>query len=748
MKRFTVCICLLVMVSTGYASHTLGPLHTQGELALMRQRVGLESGGSAVCPDGGSTCYVNDGDVQTGSPGDWARIVTNKNSFMNSPSADRYLGHGSCPASQNEGPFGGGNWPRGVKIRDAAVYAAVAQDATVRNAVITEMLVHANAANLAWQNDTLFGCVTFQGAVALPWNSLFIKMLIGYTFIRPDISAGNRSTMDTWFLRFAQRQEEQGHTIVVKRFPNRKSGSYSNPAFTNGCPGTQRIYLSSPQDNFNQCNFMSAWTNTIMFHYVSVAIVGVMLDNTALKAEATRYFQEVIKYGVFPNGTHHETYRGMTQNVLHGMVYSGVDVLFMAIMAEVFARDGDPSLYNYSTSIGLFGTEGGPKTLRTMIDHYTGRTSGAVNIYAQSITTNNKLDSNIQADNWQTVDDVVIAATVQNWYGDGAIEGAVFATNGRPAYETAMGHACGVENSWQGGFCLLPTPMLQYAGTEGLVDPHTGAPGGAEPMANRCFVQHSEPDIAVIITSAPNGALTGTTGFTLAESAISGVACGTVFGGSPGCRLTMATPIATEADTRTLSYSQATGNVSDGAELAAFSGLACTNYWARPFNIENVISFTTPAAGRPFSALFDGDHLSEASSWVVGGVPPVIIQAVWDLSIPLALTSATYGPDNAGNIQCETIQLESSVNGTSWSNVVGPVSCNFPREGGLRTEVFGSTSARYWRVTITDDRNGASTGVQLMELQASTGSPPPPPQVGSANNLAILGVSIFGLRFP
>jgi hypothetical protein len=89
-----VCIIVLwLLMNTGMCVHAqtrLGLHVTQEELTIWRQR-------SVSGP------YRIAGDVSTNSPGDWTRIagfaVTNAQSFLNAPTADRWSADDLTPAS-------------------------------------------------------------------------------------------------------------------------------------------------------------------------------------------------------------------------------------------------------------------------------------------------------------------------------------------------------------------------------------------------------------------------------------------------------------------------------------------------------------------------------------------------------------------------------------------------------------------------------------------------------------------------
>lgn len=477
---------LLVPLPT-WAAEYLGLFHTVEEVNIWRER----AAGTATHN------YRTTGDVQTNSPGDWARIEASANAFLADPDADRYLGTGgTCPTTQSAGPFGGGSFGRGGALQDAAFAWVITGETTYRAAALAELLVHAAAGGLAWGNDTLFGCVEFTGAVTLPWNSLMVKYVIAYSFLRPDISSGDRATLDAWFLAYGQRMEESVHSIAVKRFPGRKSGNYTvDPDYTT-CNNTPKLlYVDSA---YTSCDFHDGWSNTILFGALGFGLVGVMLDDATLKTEAKRFFEEHTRYTQFPDNTQGETHRWNGGDPLHGMSYSGLVLVQLALLAEAFARNGDPALYDYTSSGGHLTSAGGTKGLEASILEYQNRVNGTRSIYADSVTANNKLDADMEACcGWSTVNDVIAGAIVSRYYGGTTIKQNYLRQSGGPAYSTSLNANCGSGGGsstvWKAGdaWCLLPGALFMFGQMEGLVDPYT--PNEGETVENLLTVANMVP---------------------------------------------------------------------------------------------------------------------------------------------------------------------------------------------------------------------------------------------------------------
>lgn len=426
--------------------------------------------------------YKSAGDVQPGSPGDYDRIAEQAAAFLANPAVDRYLGRSTCPTTQQEGPFGGTSWSRGMKLQSAAFLWLLTQERRYLDPVVSELLVHAHAEYLNWASDTLFGCADFQGEDTLPWNSLFLKYAIGYSFLRDALSATERTTLDTWFRQFGERMENRLHVIVSKRFPQRKSGDYTVAAGYRTCPESggdfaepRTLYVDAGP--YQTCSFHTAWHNPQMLSALSVGLIGLLLDHPPLQDEARRFFLEHLAYTQWPDGTQGETYRWHTGTALHGMSYAGNVLIMLGLLAEAFDVAGDASLYAAQTRDGFLSSqvpESQPaKTLKQSLLEYQNRVNGSRQIYAETVSDATKLDADLsQCCNWQTVNDVLAGAIVSRHYNDPAITDNYRRVKG-PPYSTSLKSSCGNGGTqslvWSSGdaWCLVPGTMLMFAGFEG-----------------------------------------------------------------------------------------------------------------------------------------------------------------------------------------------------------------------------------------------------------------------------------------
>ena len=123
------------------------------------------------------------------------------------------------------------------------------------------------------------------------------------------------------------------------------------------------------------------------------------MNHATMKCHAARFIQEWIKYGTFAGGQSLEQARwqfGATSGTpQHGYLYAGHTIGSALTAIDVLARDGYVNLFDYSTSVGLHGSEGGPKSILNILQHYAALTNGTVIEYASTTATS---DPNLRID--------------------------------------------------------------------------------------------------------------------------------------------------------------------------------------------------------------------------------------------------------------------------------------------------------------------------------------------------------------
>ena len=430
--------------------------------------------------------YKNTGDVSANSPGDWTRIESQAATFLANPSQHRWSGATSCPTE------GGPNPPRvfGTYMHNAAFYYFLTGNTSYRTAVQNELQAQAGTTGTNFANTTLW-CINGNGQLDIP-NWIF-KLLLSYDFIRNDISAGNRATLDAWFTAAAVWLEGNVHEIVNKRWPNRKLGDYSSSPMAAGS-SQGNVYRTAMEAR----NWHAAWFNKPTTQTRTFGSIGVIVSNATHKTEAKRFFKEWMRYAVCYTNcgdtvTQLEYYRCCGNNSSFfpglGYHYAASALTSMTFLADILARNGDTELYEYSTSEGTHGTEGGPKTLPAAITTHLkmGRKAiarcgvkasvslGSCNIHTNigyfypgdptaGITTT-------QTGAWHSVEDTYPSTLANVYFQDTAWKAAYLRTASGSLPYASMPTGSGV-NVWMSDYGILPGHMFMFAQMEGKIWPY------------------------------------------------------------------------------------------------------------------------------------------------------------------------------------------------------------------------------------------------------------------------------------
>ena len=370
--RYAIFITLIVFAffginTTDVTAQTRLGLHvTQEEVNVWKQRA--QSGPYRVA-----------GDAQINSPGDWTRILNNANAFRAAGNTSETWGGqpgGSCWSNDSSSPALPGV-SRGEMLRDTAFRFLVLGNTADRDAALAGLLDQAAQPGTNWSDTSRWnnndGCL-YNDAWMWHMELWFGKLLVAYDYIRHAISSADRATLDNWFTGHARLVGKNlTDSQLASRFVDRYADNYSM-RYTN-CVSATPIYVGGP----THCDFSEGWNNRNGQGVRNMAMIGVMTNNATFKASAKRYFQEWLRFAVWPDGTEGQMHRATADNFPttmpgQGYHYSSLMIGSMITIADVFARSGDTSLYEYSTSLGdpagAFIPAGGPKSLLTVMTKF------------------------------------------------------------------------------------------------------------------------------------------------------------------------------------------------------------------------------------------------------------------------------------------------------------------------------------------------------------------------------------------
>ena len=286
----------------------------------------------------------------------WDTIKNRADAWVASPES-RWAGN-TTTVCYNASTHGVPARTRDRGMRDAGFVYLVTGTASYRDAVLTQLLNQVKVTGTDFSNKTTW-CV--PGSPTLFETSNWLRRLVyAYSYIRDGISAGNKSTLDTWFSNAGYYFAAHVHDPIAVRFPNRLLDDYASCASAGSCPGKDDglLYYGGPMTK----TFHEAWNNQPAVHAAMIAAIGVVTDDATLKARAKRFVQEWLKFAVWPEGAvvdQNRWRKGQTPQVAY--TYAGTAIGSIVTIADHLARAGDTSLYKFATSDGMFGTQGGSK---------------------------------------------------------------------------------------------------------------------------------------------------------------------------------------------------------------------------------------------------------------------------------------------------------------------------------------------------------------------------------------------------
>jgi hypothetical protein len=413
MKIFAVLIGLIIALSsTAQAATRLGLHVTDGELAVWQAR--------AV-----SGPYKSAGDASTRSPGDWDRAVTLAASFASDPIQDLWQGQTASGVWLPNGhvctytrggatPGEGGCVPtRGMGSKaSAAAFLTLVQPQTydyssqLRTLFIEQLTeTAADFANTAKWGDQGLGDA-FSGSIVI-W---VVRLAYAYDYIRiakPNLFSGaEKLAIETWISNAAfYWGRNSNYTIVNNVVPNRNSLfdsevdvgiAYSSDTLgttpnapTQGFPNSEANlthYDCVLNVRGNLTGAGNAWNDRSAAHVLLAAvgshINGTLSNDAQTKRWAKMWFKEWLTYGAFPSGMVFDYGYWNVNGPTNGWQYSSQTISSMEVVADVFARAGDTSLYDFTTSAGKVfsnnpsgysaNTNGGPKGLLMIMQRHAG----------------------------------------------------------------------------------------------------------------------------------------------------------------------------------------------------------------------------------------------------------------------------------------------------------------------------------------------------------------------------------------
>ena len=460
----------LSATSTGTAT-TLGLLHTDAHLAEWRDR-------ALYGP------YKSSGDsFDPLVPGEWDRIVTNKNTFASNPSADR-------KSTITIGGTSGETFiVNHMTLVDAAFYALVKEDANVAADVKAEVLWHARESGLQI-SPTLYQSTDDENW----WNGAWIvRFVIATDFIKESFTAGELAEVKAWVSDWAHSCEYSINTELVKNFSNRTDRNYTTGLLRSATTAwyeTGYAYKDASGVLHNRIGNLARWYNNRRAGIMQfVGVASVFLDDAVLKDRAKLFFEEWIRFSVYPDGSVGEYERnGNYGDPMSGLTYNGYNLESAMTVAEALRLDGDTGLYDYSTTEGLWNTQcttEPAKTLKLVVDTHFDLIEHEKLWYLDSgsIIASDLIDNKNETSGVHWVFDIFFGPLGNRYWKDSRILAGYRRENtGSIAYSNPISSSGPYGAPWKGFQASWPSMLFMFAdmedvsGTVIVVNPDVSAP--------------------------------------------------------------------------------------------------------------------------------------------------------------------------------------------------------------------------------------------------------------------------------
>ena len=310
------------------------------------------------------------------------------------------------------------------------------------------------------------------------------RFLIAFEYVKDLFNSSEIAEVEAWMERCHTMLRYNAEFYPKTNFPNRLSRDYSvlgNYAASGQLwpTGDRWAYKDAVGTRHNQLyrihtDYNNQWGLDMLF-----CGLWAIYKNDATRIDRAKiWFEEYMKYGVFPDGTLGEYVRNnqaVTNNIQLGtMWYSVIALECYIYFAEALRRIGDNSMYAYSTTSGLWGSQGTAKNLALILDTLKSYIEGTTLRYNDEMTVSaSSLLDVMGGTNWRYKPE--IAFGVANLYFDAQKYKDVYLQdNATHDYISIYGPSYITGAQWQNNAGIMQAVPLTYWEMEGVfIPPHT-----------------------------------------------------------------------------------------------------------------------------------------------------------------------------------------------------------------------------------------------------------------------------------
>lgn len=375
MKKLIWLICLCWITTSQAVAQTWETnSSTVEEFDFLRARAGLITG---------TPLYRHLGDAgKTYSPGDWDRIVANKNVWVNNPAADRYTNYyKGCETCQfpradlanNSNPY---DTDDGYFIKDAAFFAHLTNDASLKTAVRNEIMNNVVNATYSYNGQTIKAFDfyntkrwvpnTFQdinpGFGIADWVTRTLFAFQWSSARGTAWSDADKAAFNNWVKGAGYFLKTNYDIDADALFKGRSIGNYTPTSYSDSKEADPtnwaNAYIDASGTKHYARYIAKFYSNRRHSMAGAVGQIGVHLRDAGLISSAKNYFKETIRFAIYPNGVYCDFHRLTSTQPQKGFSYTHSGMMHAFMFADALARIGDRELIDYETTAGTTGTDG------------------------------------------------------------------------------------------------------------------------------------------------------------------------------------------------------------------------------------------------------------------------------------------------------------------------------------------------------------------------------------------------------
>ena len=319
--------------------------------------------------------YKTKGDRFTESPGSWDAVVVRAEKFMNDE-VDEFWNGVLVSTDQVWASY---TYNRGHYLLAAAFYGLVKENNKYRQKAKEAILAQIANKNPIFED---YLGITSGWPNAFHFANFTTRLFHAFDYTYDLWTPQEIADYEAWMERALVLYRKIWLDIPAKNFPNRNNDDYSSRSSW-ALTGEELSHPYYDDKKWTYTDASGARHNYLRlatgrggygngeFNFAGAELTWAIYKNETDRIDdIKRWFREWLMFAVWPDGTTSENVRNgdygrPSTGTMH---YGAISLEIMAYIAELSRRRGDNYFYEYSTSDGYWGTEGGNKNLRLVIN--------------------------------------------------------------------------------------------------------------------------------------------------------------------------------------------------------------------------------------------------------------------------------------------------------------------------------------------------------------------------------------------